>query len=786
MSNIDVTKRDGSVENFDIEKLSDSIMNAALAVGGEDYDLANEIAGDILDILESNEIDDITTEDLQNIVEKTLIEGGHAATAKEYILKAADRNRMREMDSALMKSFEEITFKSEADSEVKRENANIDSTTAMGTMLKYGSEAAKSFNLLYMMSDDIANAHRNCDIHIHDLDFFALTETCIVGDTKLIIKMNNNVACVTAEQLANGFGVKEVDTWINPNGLEILSNGTFVKVKGIVKHNSDDKHILEIKTPTGTLNVTDEHLVSTVAKGNIQDVKARELKVGDVLSINEINTKLTNMDKLDIIDYYTGDNLCIENTQEVIANIKNMGNWKDFCTVFDYRDTRYAQVRSGHSKMLISEYKQIEHLSSMTHEDLKLQYKRSRSTETINAVIPLTFELGNVIGLMYAEGSVTEHIDKRQSSPVKKACFCNYDENLIEQFNNNYATVFNNAAMCDRKHNGRHTGTILSGYLQYELFHGVFGYKYSTNDIRLADWMFSANDQFISGLLAGIIDGDGCIQEDGYRVQIASTSKGLLKDLQKLLLIRGITSTINKVNGAEANTVTHFINDGVEVESIRQFDNYRLTFTGDLYNKLGWINSNKINSIDLKESNKFPYKNVTISEINEIEYSGYVYDLETEDNHFTADGFNVHNCCQLPVDRLFKHGFNTGHGFLREPGGIRTAGALAAIAIQSNQNDQHGGQSIPMFDYYLAPYVSLTFLKQIAHLWKISHNITKHVAKPDKKNEKNTVVYKQLKNMLVKYWEKNIRIVSDPDWAGHNTVMDDEHIAELKKLVIDY
>ena len=179
MSSIDVIKRDGSVEDFDVEKLSDSIMNAALAVGGEDYDLADEIANNILDILESNEIEEINTEDLQNIVEKTLIEDGHAATAKEYILKAADRNRMREMDTALMKSFEEITFKSEEDSEIKRENANIDSSTAMGTMLKYGSEGAKNFNLLYMMSEDIAAAHKNCDIHIHDLDFLALTETCM-------------------------------------------------------------------------------------------------------------------------------------------------------------------------------------------------------------------------------------------------------------------------------------------------------------------------------------------------------------------------------------------------------------------------------------------------------------------------------------------------------------------------------------------------------------------------------------------------------------------------------
>lgn len=178
MANIDVRKRDGSIEDFDVEKLSDSIMNAALAVGGEDYDLADEIANSILDILESNEIEEISTEDLQSVVEKTLIEDGHAATSKEYILKAADRNRMREMDTALMKSFEEITFKSEEDSEIKRENANIDSSTSMGTMLKYGSEGAKNFNLLYMMSEDIAAAHKNCDIHIHDLDFWSLTQTC--------------------------------------------------------------------------------------------------------------------------------------------------------------------------------------------------------------------------------------------------------------------------------------------------------------------------------------------------------------------------------------------------------------------------------------------------------------------------------------------------------------------------------------------------------------------------------------------------------------------------------
>ena len=62
---------------------------------------------------------------------------------------------------------------------------------------------------------------------------------------------------------------------------------------------------------------------------------------------------------------------------------------------------------------------------------------------------------------------------------------------------------------------------------------------------------------------------------------------------------------------------------------------------------------------------------------------------------------------------MFKDGFSTGHGHLREPQDIMSYGALAAIAVQSNQNDQHGGQSIPAFDYYLAPGVVKTFKKQL-------------------------------------------------------------------------
>lgn len=85
-------------------------------------------------------------------------------------------------------------------------------------------------------------------------------------------------------------------------------------------------------------------------------------------------------------------------------------------------------------------------------------------------------------------------------------------------------------------------------------------------------------------------------------------------------------------------------------------------------------------------------------------------DIHIHDMDFEAMGTTT--CMQIDLNKLFKNGFSTGHGHLREPKDIMSYSALAAIAIQSNQNDQHGGQSIPAFDYYLAPGVLKTFKKQ--------------------------------------------------------------------------
>ena len=174
-----IEKRDGRCVFFDLTKIANAIYQAAEVSGGHDYQLSMRLALDVADYVEQNcGKTTPSVEDVQDAVEKILVENGHAKTAKAYILYRNERARQREMNTGLMKTYEDLTFQSAIENDVKRENANIDGDTAMGTMLKYGSEGAKQFNEMFLLEPRIAKAHREGDIHIHDFDFYTLTTTC--------------------------------------------------------------------------------------------------------------------------------------------------------------------------------------------------------------------------------------------------------------------------------------------------------------------------------------------------------------------------------------------------------------------------------------------------------------------------------------------------------------------------------------------------------------------------------------------------------------------------------
>ncbi len=185
-----IIKRNGDQVKFDPAKIRAAIFKANVRIATERFsdkdldDLTAQVVGE-LESMESTP----TVEQTQDIVEEKLIAADYAKTAKAYILYRAQHQRLREMDDELVKIYSALTFVPAEDVDLKRENANINADTAMGTMLKYGSEGAKSFYDKYVIPAHLAKADADGDIHIHDKDFYTLTETCCQID---LIKLFKN------------------------------------------------------------------------------------------------------------------------------------------------------------------------------------------------------------------------------------------------------------------------------------------------------------------------------------------------------------------------------------------------------------------------------------------------------------------------------------------------------------------------------------------------------------------------------------------------------------------
>ena len=175
-----IIKRDGRVVLYDQSKIAAAILRALEVSGDGNAADAARVANDVQRDLESRfsaqKAPDI--ESIQDAVERQLMNHGFSAAAKAYILYRANRTRAREANTSLMKTIDEITNIDARISDMKRDNANIDGNTAMGSMLQIGAAGAKAYNEIYLLRPEHAKAYRDGDIHIHDFDFYSLTTTC--------------------------------------------------------------------------------------------------------------------------------------------------------------------------------------------------------------------------------------------------------------------------------------------------------------------------------------------------------------------------------------------------------------------------------------------------------------------------------------------------------------------------------------------------------------------------------------------------------------------------------
>jgi len=182
----EIIKRDGRIVPFDSNKITEAIFKAAKAVGGEDRETALKLTLQVLGYLKGKFNGNLfNVEDVQDAVEKILIENGHAKTAKAYILYRAKRTAIREGKSELMDAVADILV------ETSRENANIGHSPA-AKMYQIASAASKQYYLSRLIPEELALLHKRGDYHIHDLDYYAKTINCLQHPLKEILEKGFN------------------------------------------------------------------------------------------------------------------------------------------------------------------------------------------------------------------------------------------------------------------------------------------------------------------------------------------------------------------------------------------------------------------------------------------------------------------------------------------------------------------------------------------------------------------------------------------------------------------
>ena len=191
-----IRKRDARVEDFSSSKLIKAISKCFDEVHNTNQALVYEIANSV----QSKISDNSGVETIQDLVEQELVKRGMYDEAKAYIIYRHDRAKARDANTQLTKIFDDINKIESSELDLKRENANIDANTSMGTMLKIGTEASKDYNLKYLIKPKFAMQHENGDFHVHDLDFYSITMNCLFIPLAKLLKSGFNTGHGTVRE----------------------------------------------------------------------------------------------------------------------------------------------------------------------------------------------------------------------------------------------------------------------------------------------------------------------------------------------------------------------------------------------------------------------------------------------------------------------------------------------------------------------------------------------------------------------------------------------------------
>jgi hypothetical protein len=661
-----VQKRDGTIVPFDQNRIIEAIFKALTASGEGNGKRAKRLSNKVVQILnrrfKKGEIPHV--EQIQDIVEEVLILEGLVKTAKAYILYREQRRRIREAIAVSEEAVDRLDqYIEKLDWEVQ-ENANM--AFSLQGLNHYGvSYIIKKYWLNKIYPPEIREAHDSGDFHIHNLD--TLGPYTFFGKETVIAKLSGDIKLLSLENLYEE--ISEPEILLNekdeafakyPKDLFVLDRKGWTKVLRMVRKKKD-REMRFIKSEQGqSVIVTDNHpfIVKENSETSEKEIEAREVQVKNHLILSCHIPSLLSDEKLFFKKHiYLAEELLKRNYENFFLE---GFDWKDF-------------IKNWGGSLRVEG-----------------TISTSNSANSLDNKLELTEDLGYLLGFFIAEGNYDSWRLRITTS----------EKEIIEKIQR-ICTRLGVRSYVKEKEGETKDISINSSTLKL-VFEKIFQIKPLSKNKNLPFDILTYNLDFIRGLIAGIIDGDGSLSTEKTQIIIRVTSRTMLEQLAILLQFFGI---VPRTGASTKDIGKKNLLRGKEI--IQNYPLYRLTFSKKENVDFPSFKYRKAKPAKKHwRSEDYGWNRVLNNEITTIP-DKFIYDITTESNTFLCNSLLVHNCVGWDLYDLLIKGFGGVPGKVESKPAkhFNTALMQCVNFLYTLQGEAAGAVSFSNFDTLLAPFI---------------------------------------------------------------------------------
>lgn len=718
-----IIKKDGSLEDFSNDKIKVAVNKAAFRcdVTVPD-DKLNVIANQVYQRL--NKATNTPVADVHEYVIATLSGMGYKDIADSYA-------EYRYYKTSYAKTFEQL--RQDADDVLRlgdRENANFDSSlvSTKGSLIK--GYLTKSLYKQFYLSKTEKNLIERGDIYIHDLrDMILGSINCLDSSTWVTIRQNGEISTITLNDLRKRLNIEE-GIFALSRGVQILSRNGWVGLEGVsVRKLESNEAIYEIKPQNGLpVKATANHRIPVITADGEEVIKyVKDIVVGDSL-VSVANVKVEANDCIiDLCDYADEDNTYVGNMRLV----KRYFEYKYDRSLQSFCKSKGIESDKNLRCMRLRAFNELKKHIDLPYEVYsKLVIYRKGASAKIPLLLAVTNELARMFGYVFADGCVA----KNSEGGCYQVNFSSTHIPLLADFVCSAETAFPDVRAVRREPVSTSTTPCTSVTLCNAVVWDLFRkFKQNAANIEIPNFVLNGSDEIKYNFLVAAMDCDGHYGDTQFKY--STVAQKYAEQFALILKSLGYNPTISKKECKGS------IYKAREIVGKRNYDLYEVSMSqyADQKRFIGKVNSLRENGVNIKERNVIPRNPSKIVKITEqYDDDAYVFDLETEDSWFIANGHVVHNCCLFDMATLLKGGFEMSNVKYTEPKSVLSALQVIGDVTLVASAQQFGGFTIPEIDKTLLPYCHKTYetaYDKYFEKLKIRQDIASKMAIEDVKRE---------------------------------------------------